>query len=125
MFPGFREIGERYGPFDLVAMEAGAYNAAWPDVHIGPEQALQAFEDLKGKVLLPIHWATFNLSIHNWTEPGERILAGAQLRKLALALPKPGESLEPRHLTTALSQKWWPEVPWLTAEQAPIVSSGI
>ena len=125
MFPGFKDIGNRYGPFDLVAMESGAYNDAWPDVHIGPEQALQAFQDLKGKVLLPIHWATFNLSLHNWTEPGERIVWAAKKQNVVVALPRPGESFEPRHLSAAVQQKWWPEVPWQTAEEAPIVSSQI
>lgn len=40
MFPGFAEIGERLGPFDLTLMESGAYDALWPDVHLGPEQAV-------------------------------------------------------------------------------------
>jgi hypothetical protein len=88
MFPGFQDIGAKYGPFDLVAMESGAYDSAWPDVHIGPEQAIQAFELLKGKVFLPIHWATFDLAVHNWTEPGERILASARTKGIHVCAAK-------------------------------------
>ena len=124
-FPGFKEIGQRFGPFDIAAIESAAYNQAWPDVHIGPEQAMQAFLDVKGKVYLPIHWATFNLSTHSWTEPGERLLVGAQKRGIDIVFPKPGESLEPHAVPSAMKNKWWPDGPWETAEQSPVSSSGV
>lgn len=63
-FDGFRQIGEHYGPFDLTLIETGAYNLAWPNVHMQPEQSLQAHLDLRGRWLLPIHNGTFDLSIH-------------------------------------------------------------
>ena len=125
MFEGFKEIGEKYGPFDLVAMEAGAYNSAWPDVHIGPEQAIQASIDLGAKVVMPIHWGTFPLALHAWTEPAERIQLAAQMRDLALALPMPGQSFEPSEIDTLPKDKWWPHVAWETADVSPIVSSGL
>lgn len=124
-FPGFKEIGKKYGPFELVAIESAAYNSAWPDVHIGPEQALQACVDLKGRNYLPIHWATFSLATHSWTEPGERLLAGAKAMDIQLVLPRPGESFDPQFIPESLRQKWWPDVPWETAEQAPVTSSGL
>lgn len=46
-FDGFKEIGHRYGPFDLTMLETGAYDPEWPDVHMQPEQTLQAHLDLK------------------------------------------------------------------------------
>lgn len=122
-FPGFKTIGDKYGPFDLVAIESAAYNSAWPDVHIGPEQALDACVDLRGKLFLPIHWATFSLAPHSWTEPVERLIAYAQKIELELVLPRPGESFDPMADNAHLKQKWWPDVPWETAEQAPIVST--
>lgn len=122
-FSGFKTIGEKYGPFDLVAIESAAYNSAWPDVHIGPEQALQACVDLKGKLYLPIHWATFSLAPHGWTEPGERLMTNAKKRGVELVLPRPGESFDPMANNAHLKKKWWPDVPWETAEQAPIVST--
>jgi L-ascorbate metabolism protein UlaG (beta-lactamase superfamily) len=124
-FPGFKEIGNRYGPFDLVAIESAAYNSAWPDVHIGPEQALQACLELRGKNYLPIHWATFSLATHGWTEPGERLLAGAKSTGVQLVLPRPGESFDPMNIDTHLRKKWWPDLPWETAEQAPVISTGL
>jgi L-ascorbate metabolism protein UlaG (beta-lactamase superfamily) len=124
-FPGFKEIGNKYGPFDVVAIESAAYNSAWPDVHIGPEQALQACIDLKGKTYLPIHWATFSLATHGWTEPGERLIAGAARMNINLVLPRPGESFDPEFIPDSLRRKWWPDLPWESAEQAPVISSGL
>ncbi|MDH1632676.1 MBL fold metallo-hydrolase [Pseudomonas mosselii] len=104
-FAGFREIGERYGPFDLTLIETGAYNVAWPNVHMQPEQTLQAHLDLKGRWLLPIHNGTFDLSIHSWQEPFERILTLANAAQVELSTPQMGErvSLDSPHP----GQNWW------------------
>ena len=125
MFPGFREIGEKFGGFHVAAMELGAYNKAWADVHIGPEQCVQATKQLKADLLLPVHWATFDLSLHSWTEPGERLLIAAQKENQKLCLPKPGEMFEPLVVDSVPVQKWWPDAYWETAEQSPLVSSGV
>ncbi|NBW81844.1 hypothetical protein EBR21_08825 [bacterium] len=124
-FPGFKDIGNRYGPFDVAAIESAAYSPAWPDVHIGPEQAIQACKDVRGNLYLPIHWATFNLSTHNWTEPAERLIVAAGKADIEVVFPKPGESIEPGKVTSALKSKWWPNIPWETAEQNPVLSSGV
>lgn len=123
LFPGFREIGKRFGPFDLTMMEVGAYNKAWPDVHMGPEQAVKAHEMVRGKVLLPVHWGTFDLGLHAWTEPIERTLAAAEKRDVRALTPRPGESLEPAQPNEIV--RWWPNVPWQTAEAAPVHSTGL
>lgn len=104
-FAGFREIGKRYGPFDLTLIETGAYNVAWPSVHMQPEQSLQAHLDLRGRWLLPIHNGTFDLSIHSWQEPFERILALANAEQVQLSTPQMGErvSLDSPHP----GQNWW------------------
>jgi len=121
LFPGMREIGKRLGPFDVAMIEVGAYDAAWPDWHIGPEQAVRADELLGGKVLIPIHWGLFNLAAHGWTEPIERTVAAAEASGVKLAVPRPGESVEPHALPPF--ERWWPEVPWRTAAEYPIVST--
>jgi L-ascorbate metabolism protein UlaG (beta-lactamase superfamily) len=123
MFPGFAEIGRRLGPFDVTMIEVGAYNAAWRDVHIGPEQAVEAHRMLRGKLLLPVHWGTFDLALHTWTEPAERVLVAAREAGVDLALPRPGESADPASPTGVA--RWWPDLPWQTAEQAPLVSSAL
>jgi len=123
MFPGFAEIGERLGPFDVTMIEIGAYNAAWRDVHIGPEQAIEAHKMLRGKLLLPVHWGTFDLALHSWVEPAERVLVAAREGGVDVALPRPGESVDPSAPVTLT--RWWPELPWQTAEDHPVVSSAL
>lgn len=105
MFPGFREIGDLCGPFDLTMLEIGAYDDDWPDVHMGPEKATEAHRALKGKLLLPIHWGLFNLAFHPWREPVERLTALAEWKDIPLLLPKPGA---PTEITGAsLNTFWW------------------
>jgi len=123
LFPALSEIGQRYGPFDLTMIEVGQYHRSWPDWHIGPEQAVLAHEMLHGRTLLPMHWGLFTLAYHGWTEPIERLLAAAQPRTATVLLPRPGQSVEPDgHRDDA---RWWPDVPWETSEQNPVVSTGM
>jgi len=72
-FAGFKAIGERFGPFDVTLVENGAYNVRWPMIHMQPEETMQAHVDLRGGWLVPIHNGTFDLAMHGWTEPMERI----------------------------------------------------
>jgi L-ascorbate metabolism protein UlaG (beta-lactamase superfamily) len=123
MHEEFEEIGRRLGPFDLTMIEAGAYDALWPDVHLGPEQAVLAHRLVRGDVMLPVHWGLFNLAMHSWTEPIERVLAAAQPHGVRVATPRPGEMVEPATFTT--SARWWPRIAWQTAREAPVVSTGI
>jgi len=123
LFPGLREIGQRLGPFDLTMIESGAYDAAWPDWHIGPEQAVLAHRWVGGGLLLPVHWGLFNLSTHGWTEPAERVMAAAAHAGVPVVIPRPGQSFEPADPPPP--SRWWPDLPWKTAEQRPIVSTGV
>nr|WP_240359828.1 MBL fold metallo-hydrolase [Pyxidicoccus trucidator] len=121
LFPAMRDIGEKLGPFDLTMIEAGAYGSAWPDWHLGPEQAVTAHQLVRGRVLLPVHWGLFNLAFHGWTEPVERVLAASQRAGVTAVVPKPGQSFEPGALPAL--ERWWPELPWKTGEQDPIVAT--
>lgn len=123
MFPGFTEIGERLGPFDVTLVETGAYNKLWADLHLGPEQAVQAVKNSRGGLLVPVHWGTFELAMHSWVEPAERLMVAAAQQNVALAIPKPGESLDPSDPPALV--RWWPEIPWQTAQEHPVVSSGL
>ena len=123
MGPHFAEIDSRLGPFTLSMFEVGSYDPAWPDVHLGPEQALEAHRASKGKYMLPVHWSTFVMGNHGWTEPGERLLAAATPAD-RLLLPKPGQRLQLEPIDAELpKERWWPSAPWRTSEQAPIQSS--
>jgi len=85
----FAEIRKQYGPFDITVLPIGAYGDQWPDIHLNPEEAVAAHRDLGGGLFLPIHWATFDLALHSWAEPVERLLAAAGSAKIAV--PRPGE----------------------------------
>jgi L-ascorbate metabolism protein UlaG (beta-lactamase superfamily) len=105
----FKETGERYGPFDLTLIKIGAYAPEWPDVQITPEEALDAHEALRGAVMLPIHWGTFNLAFHAWNEPPKRLLEGARRRGVAVVIPRPGQLVEPKALPPL--EPWWELLP--------------
>lgn len=121
LFPALAEIGERYGPFDVTLIEAGAYGSAWPDWHLGPEQAVRAHHMVGGEVMIPIHWGLFNLAYHSWTEPVERVLAAAEAAGATVAVPRPGQSIEPEALGPL--ERWWPDVPGKSAAEDPIVAT--
>ncbi|MGA5700530.1 MBL fold metallo-hydrolase [Peterkaempfera bronchialis] len=104
-FPGFAEIGERLGPFDATMVQIGAYSDFWPEVHMTPEEGVRAHQELRGAVLLPIHWGTFDLAPHPWEEPAERSVAAARAAGAVLVAPRPGDPLEPAD-PPAL-QLWW------------------
>jgi L-ascorbate metabolism protein UlaG (beta-lactamase superfamily) len=104
-FAGFKEIGRRFGPFDLTLMETGAYNVAWPHVHMQPEESLQAHKDVRGQCLLPIHNGTFDLSNHAWHEPFDRITALAAADAVALCTPRMGERVD--GLQPGQGSRWW------------------
>jgi L-ascorbate metabolism protein UlaG (beta-lactamase superfamily) len=103
--PAFAAVGARFGPFDLTLLPVGAYNDAWKYIHMDPEEAVRAHGDLGGQVLLPIHWATFNLAFHRWAEPVQRARAAAERSGVRLVVPVPGQRidvLDPPELTD-----WW------------------
>ena len=89
MFPNFTEIGERLGPFDLTLMPIGAYDIYWAGIHLTPEEAVQAHKMVNGKVLLPIHWGTYDLSRHAWDEPIKRFRDA--VKGVDHVTPLPGE----------------------------------
>jgi L-ascorbate metabolism protein UlaG (beta-lactamase superfamily) len=92
--PHFAKIGEKYGPFDLTLLECGQYDRRWADIHMLPEQTVEAHIAVNGKLLLPIHWAAFSLAFHDWTDPIERVLKAAQARNVSITTPRIGEVVE-------------------------------
>ena len=104
-FNGFKEIGERFGPFDLTMIETGAYNSLWADIHMFPEQSVQAHIDLKGKGMMPIHNSTFDLSMHDWQDPLEQVSSISKERGVEITTPIIGERLQ--LAGTAETKAWW------------------
>ncbi|MFE7960072.1 MBL fold metallo-hydrolase [Streptomyces sp. NPDC057413] len=120
-FEGFRDIGAAHGPFDATMIQIGAYSEFWPDIHMTPEEGVRAHLDLQGGaphgVLLPIHWATFNLAPHPWAEPGEWTLAAGEAVGQSVAVPEPGAPFEPGgELPT---HPWWRGVSQTLARSWP------
>ncbi len=109
--PAFAGIGERHGPFDLTLLPIGAYDARWREVHLDPEEAVRVHRELGGEVLLPIHWATFDLAFHDWADPAERVLRAATDVGVDLALPAPGLRIEhgTEHRSELPLAVWWRE----------------
>ncbi|MFC8016536.1 MBL fold metallo-hydrolase [[Kitasatospora] papulosa] len=93
-FPGYADIGSAYGPFDVTLMQIGAYGDAWADIHMTPEQALTAHHDVGGDLLIPLHWATFDLALHPWAEPADRLQHAARTTGTPLAVPRPGQRVD-------------------------------
>lgn len=104
--PWFKEIGERFGPMDFAMIECGAYNKEdWGDIHMLPEESVQAALDVKAKVAMPIHWGKFDLALHAWKEPVTRFLKKAEENGLDTHTPGVGTILSIP--AEAAHSKWW------------------
>ena len=100
----FKEIGERYGPFDWGFMECGQYNEKWHQIHMYPEEAVLASEEALVKIPVPVHWGAFSLALHDWTDPVARFSREASEKKMTGCYPRLGQIVihgkEP-------SEPWW------------------
>ncbi len=104
----FAEIGKQHGPFDLAILECGQYNAYWKYIHMMPEETVQAGIDLNAKTILPVHWAKFALSIHDWDESMNRVTAAAKKMNMPLIHPMIGEKVD--LVSPTPSARWWEQV---------------
>jgi L-ascorbate metabolism protein UlaG (beta-lactamase superfamily) len=107
-FDGFARIGEAYGPFDATLIQIGAYSEGWPDIHMTPEDAVRSHLDVRGGLLIPVHWCTFVLAFHTWAEPVDRIWREAKERDVTLAVPCPGQRVDVDNPPEI--DRWWEAV---------------
>jgi L-ascorbate metabolism protein UlaG (beta-lactamase superfamily) len=114
-------IGARLGPFDVTLIEAGQYDANWADNHLGPELAVQAHIQVRGRTMIPVHWALIKLAQHTWTEPVERVRVAARCHNVEVLVPRPGESIEPTQ--HPVIPQWWPDLQWAPASARPVLST--
>ncbi len=98
---GFGAIGEAYGPFDLVMLEIGAFDEAWRDIHLGPDGAVKALGELGSGMLMPVHWGLFDLGLHGWREPMER------LRELGVRTFQPEPGVPTEFVGEEVRSDWW------------------
>ena len=106
-FDGFKTIGERFGPFDIAFLEDGAYNDAWSQIHMNPEESVQASIDLNAKIYVPIHWGKFDLAVHKWTDPVVRAKTAAQQNNVQVATPVIGAVFTAEDYPQS---EWWGRV---------------
>lgn len=106
----YTAIRERFGAFDLVMLEVGAFHPSWGDIHLGPDHALEALSLLGGGTFLPVHWGTFALAMHDWDQPAETLLHLGPKTGAQLLMPRLGEPVEPQH--------GLPPTPWWRAVEA-------
>jgi len=104
--PHFKEIGDKYGPFDVGLMECGQYNKNWAQIHMMPEQTVQATIDVGAQWLVPVHWGAFTLSLHDWTDPIERVSAEAKRKNVNISTPAIGETIVLEH-SLFPNSVWW------------------
>lgn len=109
------EIAAREGPFDVALLEIGQYHPTWGNIHLGPVGALEAFARLGARTLLPIHWSTFELAYHAWSEPAETLVVEAARRGVPLSTPRLGEPVEPAAVPPTPTTPWWRALPPLAA----------
>lgn len=101
----FKEVGKRLGPFDFALMECGQYNEDWRDVHLFPDESVQAAIDAKAQKIMPVHWAGFSLSYqHSWQQPVEEFIDAAKLKGIEYAVPAIGKLFK---IDSTESEKWW------------------
>ena len=104
----FHEIGQKAGPFDLALIECGQYNPAWKDMHLMPEESVQAGIDLQARVLFPIHWGGFKLSIHSWQDPILRFTKAARENGMQYLHPTIGRTVPLK--SEAPGDRWWEDI---------------
>jgi L-ascorbate metabolism protein UlaG (beta-lactamase superfamily) len=114
----YAQIRERLGPFNLVMLEVGAFHPSWGDIHLGPEHALEASALLGNAPFLPVHWGTFNLAMHAWDQPAERLLELAPKAGARLVMPRLGEPVEPEQAEEV--EPWWRAVDAVAPDPEPI-----
>jgi len=107
--PHFKEIGEKYGPFDFTMMECGQYDERWKSIHMMPEETVEAHLDLKGDVMMPIHWCAFTLAFNEWTDSIERVTKAAKERGVTITTPLIGQTITLGEEKIP-NDKWWERV---------------
>ncbi len=105
--PNFSAVADKLGPFDVAMLEIGQWHPSWGDIHLGPRGALEAFHLLGAKRLMPIHWSTFELGLHPWSEPAETLYVEGQKQGVDLLTPMIGEPVE----LDSVTQPWWRALP--------------
>ncbi len=104
----FKDIAQKYGPFDFAIMEDGQYNEQWHFVHMFPEEMLEASKILGARYVLPVHNSKFILAEHRWDEPLAKASKEAPNYGIMLQTPKIGDKVD--LADPKANERWWEEL---------------
>ncbi|MDR2611605.1 MAG: MBL fold metallo-hydrolase [Deltaproteobacteria bacterium] len=102
----FAELGRKWGGFDLAFLEDGQYDLAWKDIHLSPEETIQAALDLGAEATVPVHNSRYSISYHDWDDPLVRAREAARSRGVNLMTPLMGERVKVAGEERAFPA-WW------------------
>ncbi len=105
----FKEIGNKFGPFDLAILENGQYDIKWRYIHMLPGEILTAAKEIKAKKLFAVHSSKFSLSTHPWDEPLKKLIENNEEVNLPIITPMIGEKVRLKDSNQKFSH-WWKEV---------------
>lgn len=105
----FKDIYNNFGEIELVLIESGQYDERWPNVHMNPNNAFKALEDLNAKWAIPVHWGGFVLANHSWYEPAEELSSFGENSEISIATPRIGEIVNVENLNE-YQEKWWRDI---------------
>lgn len=106
----FTRVRERLGAPDLMIGECGQYDPAWANIHMFPEQTVQAGLDVGAAWLIPVHWGSFCICNHPWDDSIRRVAQGAEAAGLHLATPPIGKTVHYAGIRSE-RQAWWDDLP--------------
>jgi L-ascorbate metabolism protein UlaG (beta-lactamase superfamily) len=104
--PHFYEIGQAFQGFDLVLLDGGQYDSRWAYIHMTPEEAARAAQDLGARALIPAHVGRFTIANHPWDEPFRRLAEASRGKSYRLLTPRIGEPVAPGE-TASHFLGWW------------------
>lgn len=106
----YKKIHDKYGDFDLVMTDCAQYDVNWPEVHMFPEEAVQAAKTLGAEKAMPVHWGAFSLAYHPWDDSAERFVAAGEKNGLRIVTPRIGETMNVDDTDTG-TDRWWRDIP--------------
>ncbi|MGB5205808.1 MBL fold metallo-hydrolase [Eudoraea sp.] len=103
----FKDIGAQLGPFDFAFMESGQYNENWHQIHMYPEESVQAALDARVTKIMPVHWAGFTLAQHTWKDPVDRFVKEAERQNISVSHPILGDI---HSYQKNIGHRWWDDI---------------
>jgi L-ascorbate metabolism protein UlaG (beta-lactamase superfamily) len=106
-FTEFKNIGKKLGPFDIALIQTGAYDSLWADIHMFPPEVIQTYKDVSAQKLIPVHWGTFNLALHNWKEPALWLKSLSKSENIPVVFPKLNEQIFANDSIVFKEKEWF------------------